>query len=207
MSGDITLRLSQDTEADALLGRNPFALLVGMLLDQQFPMERAFGGPYKIATRLGRDLDPADVARLDPSEFAALFAQPPAVHRYPGAMAGRVQALGAYLTENHDGNAADVWNGAADGRDLRDRIEALPGFGQQKARILVALLGKQLGVTPKGWRDAAGPYGENGAHRSIADVTGPESLTAVRADKQERKAAKKAAVAAAGPPDAPATRG
>ncbi len=195
MRGDAPLRLSQDPEADALLGRSSFAVLVGMLLDQQIPMERAFAGPHKIATRLGRDLDPADVAIHDPSEFAALFAQSPAVHRFPGAMAERVQALGAYLTEHYDGNAAAVWTGAADGRDLRDRIEALPGFGRQKARILVALLGKQLGVTPKGWRGAAGPYGEEGVHRSIADVTGPESLSAVRADKLERKAAKKGATA------------
>lgn len=162
-------------------------------------MEKAFVGPHVIATRLGRDLDAADIAARDPEQFAAIMARPPAVHRFPGAMATRVQALAARLTEAYDGDAAEVWNGAADARDLQERLEALPGFGTQKARIFIALLGKQLGVTPDGWREAAGPYGEDGVHRSVADVTGPEALLAVRADKKERKAAKKAAAAAPPP--------
>lgn len=187
----VSLHLSQVTDADALLSRDPFALLIGMLLDQQVPMEKAFVGPFVIATRLGRDLDPADIAARDPAEFAALFATPPAVHRFPGAMAARVQSLGAHLADHYGGDAEAVWRDATDGVDLRERIQALPGFGAGKARIFVALLGKRLGVRPDGWREACAPYGTEGAHRSVADVTGPESLAAVRADKRERKAAAK----------------
>ncbi len=191
---DTTLRLAQRPEADELLGRSPLALLVGMLLDQQVPMEWAFAGPYTIARRLGADdLDAHTVAAQDPEAFAALLAEKPAVHRYPGAMAGRVQQLCRYLADTYDGDAAAVWTGVADGRELLARLTALPGFGDQKARIFLALLGKQLGVRPAGWREAAGPYGEEGCHRSVADITGPESLSRVRAHKQEAKAAAKAA--------------
>ncbi|MGK5532751.1 HhH-GPD-type base excision DNA repair protein [Streptomyces sp. URMC 129] len=183
-----TLRLAQREEADALLARSPLAALVGMLLDQQIPMEWAFTGPWTLATRLGRDdLDAREIAAHDPEAFAALFATKPAIHRYPGSMAKRVQALCRYLVDHYDGDAAVVWNGAADGKDLLRRVLALPGFGQQKAQIFVALLGKQLGVTPDGWREAAGPYGEEGSYRSVADITGPESLSRVRAYKQEAK--------------------
>ncbi|GAA3227773.1 Fe-S cluster assembly protein HesB [Streptomyces sp. XM83C] len=195
---DVTLHLAQDPEADELLGRSPLAALVGMLLDQQVPMEWAFKGPRTIADRMGADdLDAHDIAAQDPEAFAALLSEKPAVHRYPGSMAKRIQQLCQYLVEHYDGNAELVWKGVDDGRELLRRLEDLPGFGKQKAQIFLALLGKQLGVRPKGWREAAGAYGESGSHRSVADITGPESLTKVRAYKQEMKAAAKAAKAKA----------
>jgi uncharacterized HhH-GPD family protein len=194
---DVTLHLAQDPEADQLLGRSPLAALVGMLLDQQVPMEWAFKGPRTIADRLGaEDLDAHDIAATDPEAFAALLSEKPAVHRYPGSMAKRIQQLCQYLVEHYDGNAELVWKGVADGRELLRRLQELPGFGKQKAQIFLALLGKQLGVTPKGWREAAGSYGEPKSFRSVADITGPESLVKVRAHKQEMKAAAKAAKAA-----------
>ncbi|MFD3455384.1 HhH-GPD-type base excision DNA repair protein [Streptomyces sp. NPDC058691] len=189
-----TLRLSQQPEADALLGRSPLAALTGMLLDQQIPMEWAFTGPRTIATRMGRDdLDAQEIAAYDPEAFVALFSEKPAVHRYPGSMAKRVQQLCQYLVEHYDGDAEAVWRGVGDGRELLTRLGDLPGYGKQKAQIFLALLGKQLGVTPEGWREAAGPYGEQGSFRSVADITGPESLDKVRAFKQEAKRAAKAA--------------
>ncbi|MGW2490208.1 HhH-GPD-type base excision DNA repair protein [Streptomyces sp. NPDC001606] len=193
---DVTLHLAQDPAADALLGRSPLAALVGMLLDQQIPMEWAFKGPRTIADRLGaEDLDAHDIAAMDPEAFAAVLSEKPAVHRYPGSMAKRVQQLCQYLTEHYDGDAEAVWRGVATGAELRKRLEELPGFGKQKAQIFLALLGKQLGVAPEGWRKAAGPYGEAKSFRSVADITGPESLAKVRAHKQEMKAAAKAAKA------------
>ncbi|MFD7032841.1 HhH-GPD-type base excision DNA repair protein [Streptomyces sp. NPDC059917] len=194
---DITMRLAQQPEADALLGRSPLAALVGMLLDQQVPMEWAFTGPYTIARRMGADdLDAHAIAAHDPDAFAALLSEKPAVHRYPAAMAKRVQQLCAYLVEHYDGDAAAVWTGVGTGAELLRRLKELPGFGEQKAKIFLALLGKRLGVRPKGWREAAGDYGDAGAYRSAADITGPESLAKVRAHKQEAKAAAKAAKAA-----------
>jgi uncharacterized HhH-GPD family protein len=194
---DITLHLAQQPEADELLGRSPLAALVGMLLDQQVPMEWAFSGPYTIARRMGADdLDPRRIAAHDPEAFAALLSEKPAVHRYPGSMAGRVQQLCQYLVDEYDGDAAAVWTGVGDGRELLGRLRALPGFGEQKAKIFLALLGKQLGVRPQGWREAAGDYGQEGSFRSVADITGPQSLARVRAHKQEMKAAAKAAKAA-----------
>ncbi|AWT44182.1 MULTISPECIES: HhH-GPD-type base excision DNA repair protein [Streptomyces] len=196
---DVTLHLAQDPAADELLGRSPLAALVGMLLDQQIPMEWAFKGPRTIADRMGADdLDAHDIAAQDPEAFAALLSEKPAVHRYPGSMAKRIQQLCQYLVEHYDGNAELVWKGVDDGRELLRRLEALPGFGKQKAQIFLALLGKQLGVRPTGWREAAGSYGDPGSHRSIADITGPDSLTKVRAHKQEMKAAAKAAKAKKG---------
>jgi uncharacterized HhH-GPD family protein len=184
------LRLAQDPDADALLARDPLALLIGMLLDQQFPMERAFAAPYLLARRLQREtLDAAELAAHDPDALARLMAGPPALHRYPAAMAARVQALCRQLVERHGGDAAALWLGAASGEELLRRLRALPGFGEQKARIFVALLGKQLGVAPPGWREAAGPYGEPGSHRSVADVTDADSLAQVRAYKQAAKRA------------------
>ncbi|MFK0255301.1 HhH-GPD-type base excision DNA repair protein [Streptomyces sp. NPDC090445] len=190
---DITMRLAQQPEADELLGRSPLAALVGMLLDQQVPMEWAFSGPYTIARRMGADdLDAHAIAAHDPEAFAALLSAKPAVHRYPGAMAKRVQQLCAYLVEHYDGDAAALWADAGTGAELLQRLKDLPGFGEQKARIFLALLGKQLGVRPEGWREAAGSYGEADVYRSAADITGPESLAKVRAYKQEMKAAAKA---------------
>lgn len=186
------IRIAQDDEADQLLSESPFALLVGMLLDQQFPMERAFAGPARIRERLGA-LDPASVAAVDPEELAELCARPPAVHRYPGSMATRIQALARQVVEEYDGATARLWTEASSGAELMSRLTSLPGFGQQKARIFVALLGKQLGVRPEGWQDAAGDYAEDGAYRSVADVVGAESLERVRAFKKEQKAAARAA--------------
>nr|WP_207782516.1 HhH-GPD-type base excision DNA repair protein [Phytoactinopolyspora limicola] len=184
----VELHLAGDPAADELLGRDPFALMVGMLLDQQIPMEWAFTGPATIAARLGvTHLDPAAIAHHDPEQFAALMAQKPAVHRYPGSMAKRVQALAAYVVEHWGGDAGAIWQDVSTGRELFTRFKALPGYGEQKARILVALLGKQCGVQPDGWREAAGPYGEEGARRSIADVVDTESLAEVRAFKKEAK--------------------
>ncbi|RBY91153.1 HhH-GPD-type base excision DNA repair protein [Blastococcus sp. TF02A-30] len=191
-----TLRIAQDPAADDLLGRDPLALLIGMLLDQQFPMERAFSAPRLLADRLGVDtLDAGQLAGTDPEELTRLFQGPPALHRYPGSMAARTQDLCRLLVERYDGRAENLWTGAADGKELLKRIKELPGFGAQKASIFLALLGKQFGVTPPGWREAAGDYGQEGSRRSVADITGPESLAEVRAFKQEQKAAKKAAAA------------
>ncbi|MFF1355892.1 HhH-GPD-type base excision DNA repair protein [Streptomyces sp. NPDC058297] len=194
---DVTLHLAQEPDADALLGRSPLAALVGMLLDQQVPMEWAFAGPHTIAQRLDADdLDAHEIAAYDPEAFAELLSAKPAVHRYPGSMAKRIQQLCQYLVEHYDGDASAVWEGVKDGKELLKRLNDLPGFGTQKAQIFLALLGKQLGVRPKGWREAAGAYGEAKSFRSVADITGPESLTKVRAHKQEMKAAAKAAKAA-----------
>jgi uncharacterized HhH-GPD family protein len=194
MIGAWTSLFAQDPEADALLGRSPLAALVGMLLDQQIPMEWAFKGPATIAQRLGTDdLDAHEIAAHAPEAFAALLSQKPAVHRYPGSMAKRIQQLCQYLVEHYDGDAEAVWKDAATGKELLKRLAELPGFGKQKAQIFLALLGKQLGVQPTGWREAAGSYGEPKSFRSVADITGPESLAKVRAHKQEMKAAAKAA--------------
>ncbi|MEU1617276.1 HhH-GPD-type base excision DNA repair protein [Streptomyces sp. NPDC005722] len=192
-----TLRLAQQPEADALLSRSPLAALVGMLLDQQIPMEWAFSGPWTIAQRMGReDLDAGEIAAYDPEAFSELLSQKPAVHRYPGSMAKRVQQLCQYLVEHYDGDAGAVWRDVPTGRELLTRLNELPGFGKQKAQIFLALLGKQLGVAPEGWREAAGAYGDRGSHRSVADITGPESLDKVRAFKQEQKRAAKEAKSA-----------
>ncbi|MEU9454642.1 HhH-GPD-type base excision DNA repair protein [Streptomyces sp. NPDC048277] len=190
------LRLAQDPEADELLSRSKLAALTGMLLDQQVPMEWAFKGPATIAQRMGTDdLDAHEIAAQDPEAFAALLSEKPAVHRYPGSMAKRIQQLCQYLVEHYDGDAEGIWRDADSGAELLKRLQELPGFGKQKAQIFLALLGKQLGVAPKGWREAAGAYGEAESFRSVADITGPESLAKVRAHKQEMKAAAKAAKA------------
>ncbi len=189
------LQLVQEPSADALLESNPFALLVGMLLDQQIPMEVAFAGPKKLEDRMG-GLDAREIADYDPDKFAELFAQTPAVHRFPGSMAKRVQALSQVIVDEYDGNAAALWTtGDPDGKEVLRRLKALPGFGEQKAKIFLALLGKQYGVTPDGWRAAAGDYGKQGTHMSVADVVDKGSLDQVRAYKKQMKAAAKAAKA------------
>jgi uncharacterized HhH-GPD family protein len=190
----VALQLSQDPDADALLDRDPLALMIGMLLDQQVPMEHAFWAPAELARRLGRDdLDARHLAEHDPDALIEIFATPRALHRYPRSMAGRVQALCGALVERYDGDVTAVWSDAADGRELLRRLKALPGFGEQKAQIFTALLGKQRGVTPPGWREAAGGYGDDGVHRSVADVVDAASLGRVREYKQQQKAAAKAA--------------
>ncbi|MFJ6822473.1 HhH-GPD-type base excision DNA repair protein [Streptomyces niveus] len=195
-----TIRIAQQPEADELLGRSPLAALVGMLLDQQVPMEWAFSGPYTIAVRMGGDdLDARAIAAYDPEAFATLLSEKPAVHRYPGSMAKRVQQLCQFLVAHYDGDAAGVWREVATGAELLKRLTELPGYGKQKSQIFLALLGKQYGVRPEGWRAAAGAYGDEGSYRSAADITGPETLAKVRAHKQEAKAAAKAAKAAQSP--------
>jgi uncharacterized HhH-GPD family protein len=189
-----TLRIAQDAAADELLGRDPLALVVGMLLDQQFPMERAFGSPRLLADRLGvSELSAPTLAAMDPEELTRVFQGPPALHRYPGSMAGRTQDLCRLLVERYDGRPENLWADAPDGATLLRRLGELPGFGAQKSKIFLALLGKQYGVTPPGWRAAAGNYGLEGSRRSVADITGPETLLEVRAFKQEQKQAAKAA--------------
>jgi uncharacterized HhH-GPD family protein len=186
------LQLVQDPAADALLESNPLALLIGMLLDQQIPMETAFAGPKKIADRMG-GLDAHEIAEYDPEAFIALCSERPAVHRFPGSMGKRVQTLAQALVADYDGNAAALWTaGDPDGAELLRRVKALPGFGEQKAKIFVALLGKQYGVTPAGWREAAGDYGKPGTHMSVADVVDGGSLQQVRSYKKQAKAAAKA---------------
>ncbi|MEU8569789.1 HhH-GPD-type base excision DNA repair protein [Streptomyces pathocidini] len=188
------VHLAQRPEADELLGRSPLAALTGMLLDQQVPMEWAFTGPYTIVQRLGTDdLDAHEIAAYDPEAFADLLSAKPAVHRYPGSMAKRVQQLCQYLVEHYGGDPTALWRDVPTGRELLARLNDLPGYGKQKSQIFLALLGKQYGVTPEGWREAAGAYGEEGSYRSVADITGPESLSKVRAHKQEMKRAAKAA--------------
>jgi uncharacterized HhH-GPD family protein len=187
-----TLRLAQDPDADALLASNPLALLMGMLLDQQFPLEWAFRGPWRLAQRMERtSLDAAEIADWEPEAFVKLMAGPPALHRYPAAMAERVQALCRVVVDRYGGDAAALWQTAGTGKELLARLRALPGFGEQKARIFIALLAKQLGVRPDGWQEVAGPYAEDGSRRSAADVTDPETLAEVRAFKQAAKRAGK----------------
>jgi uncharacterized HhH-GPD family protein len=182
------LHLTGDKDADALLSRDPLALLLGMVLDQQIPMERAFWGPLELARRMGGSLDAEEIASMDPEKFAELFKEKPALHRFPGSMAGRVQAVCRIVADEYDGKAGALWRRPADGGDLIKRLTALPGFGAQKARIFAALLGKQLGVQPDGWRAATAPFGEEGSFLSIADIRDAESLGKVREHKQAMKA-------------------
>jgi uncharacterized HhH-GPD family protein len=181
------LCIAQEPEADALLEREPLALLIGMLLDQQIPIEVAFKGPKKLYDRLGR-LDALVIAELDTEEFVTLACTPPAIHRYGAMMARRVHALCQFLVDEYDGDAAAVWQrGGPTGAEVLRRLKGLPGYGEQKAKIFLALLGKQLGVQPYGWRKAAGDYGRAGSRRSVADVTSPEALQQVRAFKKGLK--------------------
>jgi len=180
------LWLTGDAAADQMLTDSPFALIVGMMLDQQYPMEHAFRGPHKVLTRFG-SIEPSAIAAADPEEFATLCSTPPAIHRYGRSMAGRLQSLAQLVEEKYDGHAERLWTEAGTGQELFDRVLALPGFGEQKAKIFVALLAKQLGVRPAGWEKAAGAYAEEG-YRSVADVTDPASLQKVRDFKKAKKA-------------------
>ncbi|GHJ09442.1 (Fe-S)-cluster assembly protein [Micromonospora humidisoli] len=188
----MTLSLPIDGEANRLLERSPLALLTGMLLDQQVPMEKAFSSPYVLAQRLGHDPEARELADHDPAELVEVFARPPALHRFPKAMAGRVQELCRVLVDRYDGDAGRLWADVADGPELLRRIADLPGFGTQKAQIFVALLGKRYDVRPEGWREAAGGYGDPDTYRSVADVTDADSLRRVREYKQQAKAAARA---------------
>jgi uncharacterized HhH-GPD family protein len=194
----MSLYLSGDEAADELLSTDPLALLIGMVLDQQVPLERAFRSPYDLAERLGGPLDVAALASMDPEALAAVFSERPALHRFPKSMAGRVQQVCAVIVESYDGDAAAIWTSAPDGKTLLANVKALPGFGEQKARIFIALLGKQLGVRPPGWERAASPFGESGSFRSVADIDSPEALTKVRQYKQKMKAKAKAKAATSG---------
>jgi uncharacterized HhH-GPD family protein len=191
----VTISMPVEPDANELLSRDPLALLIGMLLDQQVPLERAFSAPYDLVRRLGHEPTALELATSDPEALAAVFAERPALHRYPKSMAARVQALCQLIVARYDGDAARVWGDATDGTDLRKRVAELPGFGAQKAQIFVALLGKQLGVQPAGWREAAGAFGEPGTYCSVADISDDDSLARVRAYKQQLKAAAKTAAA------------
>jgi uncharacterized HhH-GPD family protein len=193
----VKLHLSQVTEADRLLSKDPLALLIGFVLDQQIPLEWAFRGPFELTQRLGTGLDAAELASTDPDKLAAVFAERPSLHRYPASMAKRVQALCAVVVERFGGRADAVWREPKTGKELLANVRLLPGFGDQKARIFVALLGKQLGVRPPGWEEASAPYGEPGSLRSVADIVSKESLEEVRAAKKAMKAKAKAAAAQA----------
>jgi uncharacterized HhH-GPD family protein len=186
----MAIHITGDEHADQVLSDSAFALLCGMLLDQQFPMERAFAGPAKVLDRFG-SLEPAEIAAAEPEQFASLCSEPPAVHRFPASMAERIQAVAQIVVDQYDGHAERIWTEAGDGKELLRRMTALPGFGKQKAQIFVALLAKQLGVRPEGWESVVGDYGQEG-YRSVADVVDTASLEKVRAYKSEKKAAGKA---------------
>jgi uncharacterized HhH-GPD family protein len=188
----VSLRITGDPTADALLTRDPFALIVGMLLDQQVTIEKAFLGPAVIAERLGRagaTFTPEAVAGADPEAFAEVMRTPPAVHRYPASMAQRVQALARSIVEDHGGDTSAIWSGAASGEELLATLKALPGFGEQKARIFIALLGKQCELAVPRWREASSPYGDEETFRSVADIVDEASLSKVRAFKRAAKQA------------------
>jgi uncharacterized HhH-GPD family protein len=187
-----SLALAQDAEADKLLSEDPLALLIGMVLDQQIPLEWAFKGPQMLKERLGGVLDATHIASMDPEEVRQAFSTRPALHRFPGSMAKRVQEMCQALVEDYGGDAAKVWTSARTGEQLYANIKALPGFGEQKARIFMALLAKQFGVKPPGWQEKAGEYGQAGSYKSVADIVDPESLGRVRQYKQEKKRAAKA---------------
>jgi uncharacterized HhH-GPD family protein len=188
----MTFSLPIDAEANALLGRDPLALLIGMVLDQQVPLEKAFSSPYVLSQRLGHTPTARELADFDTDALIAIFAKPPALHRFPKAMAARVQDMCRTMVARYDGDAGNLWADAADGAELLKRVGSLPGFGKQKAQIFVALLGKQYAVQPPGWREAAGAYGEQGSYRSVADIVDDDSLARVRAFKKEMKASAKA---------------
>ncbi|OYO15538.1 HhH-GPD-type base excision DNA repair protein [Enemella evansiae] len=191
---DHDLWLTGDAASDRLLSTDANALLLGMTLDQQVPMEKAFSGPAVIAQRMGGTLDVAKIAAMDTEEFVALCSEKPAIHRFPGSMGKRVQQVCRALVDDYDGDAENIWAGVDDGAEVLKRLKALPGFGDQKAKIFLALLGKQWGITPSGWQRAAGDYGKDG-FRSVADITDNSSLQKVRETKKQVKAAAKKAAA------------
>lgn len=187
------MKMPVEPAANDLLTRSPLALLIGMILDQQVPLERAFSAPYDLVTRLGHEPAADELAAFDPTALAKIFSARPALHRYPKAMANRVQEVAKLLVEEYDGDAAKLWSTAPTGAELFKRVSGLPGFGPQKAKIFIALLGKQFGVRPPGWRAAAGQFGDEGSYLSVADIIDEDSLGRVREYKQSLKAAAKAA--------------
>jgi uncharacterized HhH-GPD family protein len=192
----MTLSMPVEDGANELLSRSPLALLVAMLLDQQVPFEKAFSSPYQLVLRLGHEPTVTELASFDAEAFAAIFSERPALHRFPKAMAARVQDLARLLLAKYDGDAEQVWASAKTGAELRANLAELPGYGPYKAQITMALLGKQFGIQPDGWREAAGPFGLEGSHVSVADIVDDDSLARVRAYKKQAKAAGKAAAAA-----------
>ncbi len=184
----VALHITGDAEADSFLSKDPLALTIGMLLDQQVTMEKAFSSPAELARRLGRPLDAASIAAMPLDRLSELFKERPALHRYPGSMAGRVQELCRVIAEDYGDQADAIWKGVKTGDELVGRLNALPGFGERKAKIFAALLGKQLGVRPEGWQEASAPFGNADAFLSVADITSPETLEKVRANKRALKA-------------------
>jgi uncharacterized HhH-GPD family protein len=184
------LAVTGDPDADRLLVEDPLALVIGMLLDQQVPMEWAFRGPARLKERLGGTLDCNAIAAMSEDDVVAVFQAKPALHRFPGSMGKRTYALCRYLADEYDGDAAKVWTGASSGADLLARVQALPGFGQEKAKIFVALLAKRFGVRPEGWDEVATPFSD-ATPRSVADIDSAEALEQVRAWKKAQKAAGK----------------
>jgi len=182
--------ITGDVRADLLLEENPLALVIGMLLDQQVPMEWAFRGPATLSSRLGGHLDATRIADMDQEEFVALCAQKPAIHRFPAAMGRRIHELCGMLVDEYAGDAAALWNDVGDADELRRRLRCLPGYGEEKTKILIAILAKRLGVRPDGWEQVAAPFSD-GEPRSVADVASEASLGAVRQWKKAMKAAKK----------------
>lgn len=183
----MTLSLPIEPQANELLSRDGFAILLAMMLDQQVPFEKAFNSPYQLALRLGHEPSAQEIADFDPDALADIFAQRPALHRFPRAMAARAQELAGIVADRYDGDASALWTTAADGAELRRRLTGLPGYGTYKAQITIALLGKQLGIQPDGWREAAGHFGEAGSHYSVADISDDASLAAVRSYKKAQK--------------------
>jgi uncharacterized HhH-GPD family protein len=184
-----TMPITGDPKADGLLVSDPLALVIGMLLDQQVPMEWAFRGPSTLRDRLGR-LDCSAIAAMPVDDLEAVFKEKPALHRYPGSMAKRTHALCKHVVEEYGGDAGKIWKGVKDPRVLFERIRALPGYGDEKAKIFLAILGKRLQVAPRGWEDYAAPFSDD-QPRSVADIDSAENLQRVRAWKQAQKAAKK----------------
>jgi uncharacterized HhH-GPD family protein len=190
--GNAPLRLTGYPEADQLLTDDDNALLIGMVLDQQVPMEKAFSGPLVIAQRMGGRLDVAKITAMSEDEFVGLCSERPAIHRFPAAMAKRIRQVCQALTDEYDGEAANIWKDVGSGDELKAKLAGLPGFGADKAAIFTAVLGKQRGITPDGWQTAAGYYGEPGTFRSVADIVDDTSLQKVRETKKSVKAAKRA---------------
>jgi uncharacterized HhH-GPD family protein len=188
----VTIQMPVDPAANDLLTRSPLALLIAMILDQQVPLERAFSAPRDLATRLGHEPTAAELADFDPEALSDIFSERPALHRFPKAMAARVQEVAQLLVAEYDGDTAALWSTASSGAELYKRVAGLSGFGPQKAKIFIALLGKQLGVRPPGWEEVSAPFSAAGSYLSVADIVDEDSLGRVRAYKQSLKAAAKA---------------